>query len=161
MNASRFQRENNLCTHRDSDSFHWTSVCLHNPLDNWNQNAVLYCRVCTNQVSQIRHQHHASSAKGKLEDDFYWHQAVINSNLLHKIKEVDLGIFPHFPESSPHFWKALPLLTQAPSGFHHSDQRHSTTYLISSSRPNLTLKCTKISFFLLTVQEISNKILFD
>ena len=35
MNASRFQRENKLCTHRDSDSSHWTSVCLHNTLDTW------------------------------------------------------------------------------------------------------------------------------
>lgn len=102
-----------------------------------------------------------AGAKGKLGDDFYWHQAVINSNLHHKIKAVDLGIFPHFPDSSSPFWKALPLLTQAPSGFHHPGQRHSTTYPISSSRPNLTLKCTKIPFFLLTVQEISNKILFD
>lgn len=161
MNASRFQWENKLCTHRDSDSSHWTSVCLHNPFDNWNQNAMLYSRVAQTKYPRSSISTMPAGAKGKLGDDFYWHQAVINSNLHHKIKAVDLGIFPHFPDSSSLFWKALPLLTQAPSGFRHPGQRHSTTYLISSSRPNLTLKCTKIPFFLLTVQEISNKILFD
>lgn len=99
---------------------------------------------CTNQVSQIRHLHHAQQgAKGKLGDDFYWHQAVINSNLHHKIKAVGLGISHIFQTlSSPFYRESLPLLTQAPPGFHHPGQRHSTTYPISSSRPNLTLKCT-------------------
>lgn len=83
MNASRFQGENKPCTPRHSDSSYWTSVCLHCPVDTWNQRAVLDCGVGPDQEGQLKHQHQASGAKGKLGDDFYPYQTV-NPNLIAK-----------------------------------------------------------------------------
>lgn len=49
----------------------------------WNQRAVLDCGVGPDQEGQLRHQHQASGAKGKLGDDFYPYQTV-NPNLIAK-----------------------------------------------------------------------------
>lgn len=40
-------------------------------LDTWDQGVGLSWRVCSDQVSQLRHQHHGSGAKGKTGDDCY------------------------------------------------------------------------------------------
>lgn len=133
MNASRFQGENKLCIPRDSDSSYWTSVCLHNSLDTWNQSSELYRRVCPDQVSKLRLQHHVSGAKGKTVDEFQWHRAVNNPNLNCKTKEVYFGTLPHFLDSSSLFWNAPFLITQAPGALRLPPFWPKAFYLLSFS----------------------------